>query len=236
MIAIHKHRPPEKLIRLQHVADEMGLCPKDAYNLLKNPLKGEVRAKLIEEQGELCGYCMCRIPRDDAAPYITPITIEHMFPRDPESGEDMHQGLDYQNMLAVCHGNRGPLGTRTLADLTCDAHRRNTVFRKVNPCKPETLTSIFYTLDGRIDAEDPDVQFDLVNTLNLNCPSAPLIAERKSALDHLIAEIGQVPEEMLCAYCVMIQNEFQAETSPKTPYVGILLWYLETLIEALAHT
>ncbi|MCM1553529.1 MAG: hypothetical protein NC092_12665, partial [Butyrivibrio sp.] len=119
-------------------------------------------------------------------------------------------------------------------DLTCDKHRQNIEFRKINPCKKETLQTIFYTLDGSIDASDPDVRFDLVNTLNLNCASAPLIAERKAALDALIDEIGKVEEKYLHMYCMELLNAFLDESDPKTPYVGILIWYLQTMIQRLA--
>ncbi|MDE6053016.1 MAG: hypothetical protein K2G55_04480 [Lachnospiraceae bacterium] len=96
------------------------------------------------------------------------------------------------------------------------------------------LSTIFYTLDGRIDATDSDVQFDLANTLNLNCVSAPLIAERRAALDALIDDIGKVEEEHLHSYCTEMLNAFREERDPKTPYVGILIWYLQTMVMALA--
>ena len=66
-------------------------------------------------------------------------------------------GLDYNNLLAVCNGNRAARGTRRKNDLTCDAHRENEEFIKINPCKPETLETIFYSLDGKIDATDADL-------------------------------------------------------------------------------
>lgn len=139
-------------------------------------------------------------------------------------------------MLAVCHGNRGPHGSRTFADLTCDAHRQNTEFRKVDPCRPETLETITYGLDGKIDAADPDVRFDLVETLNLNCASAPLTAERKAALDSLIEQIALVSEKEILSYCRDALQMFEEQTTSKAPYVGILVWYLRSMIEAKSST
>lgn len=234
MIEIQKGKEPAGLARLRGIAAAAGLSPKEAYARLKNPLKARVRQSLVEEQGGLCAYCMCRIPREDAAPRITPVIIEHMIPRDPADGRDVGQGLDYDNLLAVCHGNRSAQGIRQIADLTCDAHRGNTEFRKVNPCKPETLTSITYSLDGKIDATDLDARFDLVETLNLNCASSPLVAERKAALDSLIADLGNVPEDDVRDYCIAALRAFQEETNPKTPYVGILIWYLHSMVAALS--
>ena len=231
MIPIQKGKEPPGLVRLRNKAADRHLSPKKAYKRLHNPLKKRVRNSLIREQGGLCAYCMCRIPRTDVPPQVAPIIIEHMVPRDPEDGRDVGQGLDYNNLLAVCHGNKSIGGEHHFEDLTCDAHRGNIEFRKVNPCDPKTLETIYYHLDGEIDAEDPDVRYDLVETLNLNCPSSPLKAERRAALESLIGEITSVPGEYLLEYSKVLLEEFERETNPKTPYVGILIWYLKSLLD-----
>lgn len=136
MIAIQKGSEPEGLAQLRQKAIDEELSPKESYALLKNPLKGQVRDRLVEEQ-------------------------------------------------------------------------------------------------GKIDAMDPDVQFDLIHTLNLNCASSPLIAERKAALESLINEMDLVSDEDLSAYCSDILKSFQAETNPKTPYAGILIWYLQSMVSAM---
>lgn len=233
MIAIQKKTEPLKLYQFRQKPEIRKLSSNDAYKKMKGKLKKEVLANLVEEQGDLCAYCMCRIPCKDVEAEISPITIEHFIPRNPVDGREVGQGLDYNNMLAVCHGNKASKGKRNFIDLTCDAHRENTEFRKVNPCRPETLTSIFYTTDGKIDAKDSDVRFNLVDTLNLNCPSSPLVEERKATLDSLIDELDHVSEMEFLDYCKLLLKEFQEETGKKTPYVGILIWYLKTTIEAL---
>ena len=144
MIAIQKKAEPAELAELRHQAERLMLSPEEAYDTLKNPLKAMVRDSLVDEQGQLCAYCMCRIPRTDIDPGIAPIVIEHMDPRNSADHRDAGQGLDYNNFVAVCHGNRGAHGTKNKTDLICDAHKDNLEFRKVNPCKPETLQSIFY--------------------------------------------------------------------------------------------
>lgn len=238
MIAIQKRAELTELMRLRQQAIAYGLSPKDAYATLRKPLKSKVRDNLVEEQGQLCAYCMCRIPRADADPHITSIIIEHVVPRDPTNRRDSGQGLDYDNFVAVCYGNKGPHGTRTIVDLTCDAHKGNLEFKKISPCKPNTLESIFYTTDGKIDASDPDVKSDLLHVLNLNCPSSPLVAERKAALDSLIADIAREIEDTqkLLSYCTAVLESFKTETDTKTPYVGILVWYLETMSTVLNVT
>lgn len=235
MIPIIKKQPPRRLEQLRQKGMREHWTPYIAYSKLKNPLKAQVRQQLVDEQGELCAYCMCAIPRKDIHPNIEEkaIIIEHVIPRDPVDGRDVGQGLDYNNLLAVCHGNQAPHGIHKKEDLTCDAHRGNIELKKVNPCDPSTLKSIYYHMDGKIDAHDLDVKLDLNDTLNLNCPNAPQLGERKAALDALIATMPNQNNEELLYYCNQALNVFQNETTPKTPYVGILIWYLQTTVEAI---
>lgn len=239
MIEVKKGVEPDGLKELREDLALSGLSPKEMFAELKNPLKKQVVESLRHDQGQLCVYCMSRIPREDKDPGIAGTTIEHFIPLEMKDGCNAGQALDYNNLFAVCHGNvkkrvKGVRRVRTKDDLTCDKHRENTEFRKINPCKMETLQTIFYTLDGRIDASDPDVRFDLVNTLNLNGASAPLIAERKAALDALINDIGKVEEKYLHSYCTEMLKTFMDERDSKTPYAGILIWYLQTMVTALA--
>lgn len=239
MIEVKKGIEPDGLKELREDSMISRLSPKQMFAELRNPLKTQVIESLRHDQGQLCVYCMSRIPREDKDSGITGTSIEHFIPLDPMDGRDVGQALDYNNLFAVCHGNvkkrmKGMRRVRTTDDLTCDKHRKNTEFRKINPCNKETLQTIFYTLDGRIDASDSDVRFDLVNTLNLNCASSPLIAERKAALDALISEIGKLEAKDLHRYCTEMLNAFMEERNPKTPYVGILTWYLKTMVTALA--
>lgn len=230
MIPIKKGEEPERLALLHQREIDENLTPEQAYKKLRRRLKSQVRHSLVVEQGGLCAYCMCRIPGEGLPEGISPIVIEHFIPRNPEIGCNEGLGLDYNNLLAVCHGNRAPKGCRFYDDLTCDAHRGNTNFRKVNPCKPETLKSIYYELDGRISATDPDVRYDLTVTLNLNCPSSPLVKEREAMLNQLITYLGMVPEDELMDQCRLYLDHFLSETYPKTPYVGILIWYLKSML------
>lgn len=235
MIPIIKGKPPKELEKLRQKGIKNKWTQEKAYEKLKNPLKAQVREQLVYEQGGLCAYCMCAIPRKDVHPDIEnkAITIEHVIPRKPIDGRDVGQGLNYNNLLVVCHGNQAPHGNHKEEDLTCDAHRKNIEFKKVNPCDPSTLESIYYYLDGRIDASDADAKFDLTITLNLNCANAPQLGERKAALDALIDEINKLNGDELLCHCTKMLNAFQNETNPKTPYVGILIWYLRTTIDAI---
>ena len=72
MIKIVKGDEPEELKRLRETAENQGLNPKEAYELLNadRRLKKKIKRALVKEQGGLCAYCMCRIPRGMAVLHI----------------------------------------------------------------------------------------------------------------------------------------------------------------------
>jgi len=85
---------------------------------------------------------MRKIPDERELPEDTPnVSIEHIIPRNPIEFIDVNQGLDYNNMVAVCSGNRGKKGTRKRRDLTCDAKRDNKDLT-INPLDPEAISQI----------------------------------------------------------------------------------------------
>lgn len=235
MIAICKGVEPEGLAELRAESIRDGDTPDQAYKRLRNPLKKDVRNSLIREQGRLCAYCMSRIPplnRENVEELY--IHIEHIIPRNPEDHRNVGQGLDYSNMVATCRGYRDDDESRHSTEfLTCDAHKGNKEFRKINPLQSNTLSSIYYTVDGVITSDDADVRYDLNDILNLNCPSSPLKAERKAALEELLEQMALTEETSLLNICHLYLEMFQAETEVKTPYVGILLWYLQDMIASL---
>lgn len=57
---------------------------------------------------------------------------------------------------------------------------------------------------------------------------------RKAALDSLIEGMDGVEEDDILDYCTETLQEFYSEKDDKTPYVGILIWYLQTTIDALS--
>ena len=151
MIEIKKGREPKELVEYRQLPDA-------SYENMDSHLKNIVLDHLLHEQGHLCAYCMRRIPEKRKLPIgVQGATIEHWFPRNPDSGEDYGQGLDYRNMLAVCSGNRGCGDER---NLTCDAKRGNDKLT-VNPCNSETLHSITYSHNGKIKSTDTRIDEDL---------------------------------------------------------------------------
>lgn len=233
MIPIQKGKGPEALDQLRLRAQEQGLSENEAYATLSNPLKGEVYQRLMREQGHLCAYCMRALPDQRIHPedkgYVGTY-IEHWVPRSEQSGK----ALDYHNMLAVCSGGQKPApGEKTKRRkgcLTCGAHRENTPLT-VNPMMPSTLVTIFYHEDGMIDAKDENVRKDLQQTLNLNCASvgSALPMERKKVLEAIQQDISATindPSEFLDR-CQEQLAFWESETDPKTPFVGIILWWLK---------
>lgn len=186
-------------------------------------VKKAVLHSLIEEQGYLCAYCMRRIPEKKKKPGVT---IEHWNAQSENSNE---MGLNYHNMLAVCSGNRGSGDKK---HLTCDASRGNTPII-VNPLKPETLRSIRYKENGIIFSDDSVINKDLNDHLNLNCNALLLPDCRAAALSELQKKVyddnpGKTASK---EYFQNLLNNLLKSSSKKTPYVGILISWLEAKLK-----
>ena len=199
--------------------------PNATYEEMPSELKKIILDSLLKEQGHLCAYCMRRIPETRKLPLgVSGATIEHWFARNPDSKEDYGQGLDYNNMLAVCSGNRGCGDERSL---TCDAKRGNKVL-KVNPRNADTIYNISYTADGRIKSEDSVIDEDLNKRLNLNCATVSLPENRKAVLDALIEDIRKNgPKGDIKNYCKRRLDVIRSMDDKKIPFIGIIIWWLE---------
>ncbi|MCU6686051.1 hypothetical protein OCV99_05680 [Dorea acetigenes] len=218
MIEIKKGREPKELVEYRQLPDA-------SYENMDSHLKNIVLDHLLHEQGHLCAYCMRRIPEKRKLPIgVQGATIEHWFPRNPDSGEDYGQGLDYRNMLAVCSGNRGCGDER---NLTCDAKRGNDKLT-VNPCNSKTLHSITYSHNGKIKSTDTRIDEDLNERLNLNSEVVSLPENRKQVLDALIMNIKEKhPAGDIKPYCRRKLEQIKSMDDDKIPFVGILIWWLE---------
>lgn len=218
MIEIQKSKTPRKL-------EEYKRKKGASYPDMDKPVREEVLDSLMNEQGHLCAYCMRRIPEGRKLPIgVSSVTIEHWIPQNPESKEDVGQGLDYRNMFAVCAGNRG---CGDINNLTCDAKRKNTKLT-VNPCVAHTLEGISYKSNGEIYSSDPEINKDLNDTLNLNCQTISLPQTRLGALNVFLADIKkQHPTGDVKLYCRRRLEELKQPKDQKIPYVGILIDWLE---------
>lgn len=240
MISIKKEAAPQCLLDKQKEAAERHLNSAEAYDLLSKNEKEVILDCLMKEQGHLCAYCMRRIPDarvpEEDTEDIHPVTIEHWFPRKPKDGQEIGQGLDYTNLLAVCSGGRKKrrpgqprAGNGTL---TCDAKRKDSYPQlTLMPCKPETLESLYYDDKCRLCSDDPAITNDIEVKLNLNCKKdmLDLPGIRERVLEQL-QEMIPLNEEEAFAFCLRALHDFENEADPKTEYVGILIWWLKEYI------
>lgn len=242
MIEIKKKTAPAGLVSLKNKVIAMGLTPEQEYEKLrkKGNLKKQVRDSLMEEQGHICAYCMRTIPDTRVnIDTIPSVSIEHWIARNSLGNSSMigtGLGVEYTNLLAVCSGGKVPAGSMPGNELTCDAKRGNTSLT-VNPLDPATLTTIYYKQNGEIASNDPVIENDLVNTLNLNCVRFSALPDgRKQALEPVEKEIASLlSEEEMLNRCRELLAIYEAETDPKTPYCGIIIWWLKDYITVLEN-
>ena len=83
---------------------------------------------------------------------------------------------------------------------------------------------------GDIYSDNPQINKDLVTTLNLNCINARLSLNRKAALDSLKNYIIKKHKEGLWSNSLLSKIRQQYSNKDKSgkykPYIGILLWYI----------
>lgn len=209
MLYIQKKQEPASLTRYR----KQQFAYYDGY-----PDKDDIRKQLLEEQGYLCAYCMRRID-------IEHMKIEHWYPEDKLSDKEC---LEYKNMLGTCEGHL--LGTKGVDD-TCDTQKGNAIIT-VCPLDQSTIDRIQYrTATGEIYSEDPVIQGDLHNTLNLNSEKHRLKENRKATLSSAIQEMRKMQqngdwdrkslEKMLSLYQDVNPEGLKKE------YAGIAVWYLK---------
>ena len=87
MIYIVKKHEPRELTEYRESESSTGVRP--TYDSMSSDLHEYVLSKLVEEQGGLCAYCMCRIPETDKKTGSTlKCTIEHIEPQSLTRGTE----------------------------------------------------------------------------------------------------------------------------------------------------
>lgn len=217
MLYIEKRQEPPELLQEK----KKGLAD---YDGLYGAPKIAVQQSLLKEQGCLCAYCMRRIS-------LETLQIEHYIPQHPQDEDyDPVLSIDYHNMLAVCFGNKKQAGV--FENLTCDQHRRNTPLT-VNPLDRTSIDKIKYKTDGTIYSDDPDIEKDLDDILNLNCPASYLKENRKAALDEIKKVLykrfprKKVPKQQLER---MLTHFQELHDGKYVAFAGIVIWYLKRQI------
>ena len=207
MIHIVKGREPQRLTEYRLSTQ------KASYDGLGTDVKNEIRAKLLDEQGHICAYCMERIRMDT-------VTIEHYIAQH-QPMEDVNLELSYHNMLGVCQGNEG----KPHMHETCGRHRGNHPLT-VDPLVQASIGTISYSSNGQIISSSEEINHDLDYVLNLNY--SLLVSNRKAALDRLRSEL--LKRKRTGGWMGLARKYEQKlyADAVKTPYCGILLWYLRT--------
>lgn len=148
----------EPLSLVQHRANQPAF-----YHNLPLAAMNDLRANLLSEQGHICCYCMKRIPqkieKDGTISYE--MKVEHF------RCQDNHPTLQlsYSNLLGACRGNEG--NPKKLQ--TCDTKKGN-IDISINPTltNPNCETQIKYLANGEIHSDDPIIEKELTEVLNLN--------------------------------------------------------------------
>ena len=203
MIFINKNAEPNSLTKHRKT-------PYSSYDNIPFGTKQEIYLSLLKEQGEICSYCMGRICGEN-------INIEHYI---PQSESDSEKAMEYNNMLGVCHGNKG----KSPKMQTCDTRRGNKPLC-VNPLCRISVGKIKYMDDGTIYSDDTEINNDLNSTLNLNY--SRLKSNREKALLALNAELKS---ENVAGDWSSLANRYMIllnSSDKKREYCGILLWYLK---------
>ena len=127
----------------------------------------ELKEALLQEQGNLCCYCLSKISKDK-------MKVEHWKPR--KTYPDLI--LDYSNLMAACEGN-------FFGEQHCDTLKGPDEL-VINPTdKKNNVESLHHYSwsTGAIEVDQP-YQKDVYETLNLNHPI--LRENRKEALNALL--------------------------------------------------
>jgi len=162
---LRKGPEPESLTRYR-------LGPDATYDGLPQEAKDEIRERLAREQGFICCYCMQRI-----TPAPLGMKIEHWAPQGGAATH--HRQLDWKNLLGACKGNEG-MPPRAQH---CDT-RKGDVPLTVSPTDPNCEQRLRFLPDGTVASDDPAIDNDLNQTLNLNY--AVLKNNRRAVLDALL--------------------------------------------------
>jgi uncharacterized protein (TIGR02646 family) len=119
--------------------------------------KDQLRGQLISDQGFICCYCMKRIPEGER-PFCK---IEHV--KSQKYHPDLQ--LTYRNFLIACTGNEGSPNIMQ----TCDTFKgeKDLSFNPSDKTRNIELF-IFYLSNGEIRSNNPAIDKDLDEILNLN--------------------------------------------------------------------
>ena len=160
------------------------------------------------DQGNLCAYCEIDL-LEDPNPACEDKRVEHFHPKSDTSG-DHNWALDWNNLLATCHGGKvsqvADSDRYTYPDVSCDIPKENKNLDGIilNPLKlpPFPLIFEFGTDDSSICVDkaackrssiDPVKAQNTIDELNLDAPR--LRKFRRELLDTLTSKLLELIEQ-----------------------------------------
>ena len=201
MVHIIKQSAPKTLIQYKNSGNT-------AYNDF--PEKDDIRKNLVQEQNELCAYCMSKISAESAKMKIEHFKCQSCFPE---------LQLEYSNMLGCCLGQSG----KPHKQQTCDTYKGDSSL-SLNPSNEIDFKKmqIVYTDDGTIKSLNETFDKELNDVLNLN--TNVLKANRKTMIE---SEKMALSSKTGTRSKVEIQKLIQKFEAAHKPYYGAAIYYLE---------
>lgn len=135
------------------------------YAGLAHDTKEELKNSLLAEQGNICCYCLCRIPhtlkQEEIEKHYPDCKIEHFECQ----SENQDKELKYSNLLLACNGKHGfPKQMQT-----CDTAKGEKEL-SFNPSDTTKNIEDFikYSANGEIRSDNEIIDKELNEILNLN--------------------------------------------------------------------
>lgn len=215
MMPIKHSKPPAELLAAVHALKSTPDA-RLSWGGLDAVAHNAALQSLLDDQGNLCAYCMRRINIGNAH-------VEHYIPQSDGRGRDDADSVRYGNMFAVCDGFVG--GS---AGLTCDRARGNKEL-KVNPAESDTLATIRYRRDGSIAAGSDYVERDLVDTLNLN--QRLLVRNRQEVIKRVEQKLNSIGSSRgssaVRKYCDRYVKQHVTNASERQEYDGAIVYFMK---------
>ena len=176
----------------------------------------ELAAALLKEQGNICAYCMRRIPAKDTNSNET-TRIDHKLSR--ENHDDLQ--LDYNNMVICCPG-------AITNDFHCDKSKGEEDVT-IPLFEDNFVQTIEYdTSDGKIKSTNQtwNKEIDSKEILNLN--NKLLKRNRKEAITAAALTLNKTIPWRRSAIQKLITDWDNTDNEGNyKPYNGIVVWYLK---------
>lgn len=194
----------------------------------------ELRNNLLEDQGNICCYCMSSISIP-ASNKTERTKIEHYIPRDKTREVE----VNYHNLYLSCDGKKqckesNNKKENTHKNCACKYKKGKVSFRHCDTCKGNrklkhikldgtTQSKIKYKSSGIIYSDDENIGYELNYILNLN--NSQLVSNRKQAKQTLWQCF---PEDKKWSSSFLKNKISQYKNmDKKAPYVGFLIYVLQ---------